>query len=168
MELTFRDADSGDLDSIVDIFRDCWLNSYKELLPEDVRNEMTLEKARELWAPPVTPSDKSRATLVCEIEGKVVGFARIGSDPVKTELGHLFSLYVGSQVAGRGIGQMILNTALLRLTTMGFKEISLWVFKDNLIAQNLYRKNGFLPTGLERTDARWKISEIEMLSTTQT
>ncbi len=168
MELSVRNAESGDLDSIVDIFRDCWLNSYKELLPEDVRNEMTFEKARELWAPAVVLSDKSRTTLVCEIAGKVVGFARIGSDPVKTERGHLFSLYVSSKVAGRGIGQMILNTARSRLTTMGFKEISLWVFKDNLIAQGLYLKNGFLPTDQERTDARWKISEIEMLSTTQT
>lgn len=162
MSFEVRIATSEDLEDIVDIFLECWQQSYRDLLPEDVRLKMTKESARELWRPSLS-SRLDKKTLLIISEKFVVGVARFGSDIQIPERGHLFSLYIHPKYAGKGFGKALLVEVLEVLASEGFTEISLWVFKENQSAQRLYRKCGFLPTGLERTDERWKIPEIEML-----
>jgi ribosomal protein S18 acetylase RimI-like enzyme len=163
MESLVRTATVADLDSLVDIFRACWLTSYKELLPQSVRDEMSVEKAREMWALSVAPHP-DRTTFVIELDGTVVGVARVGSDVTNSVRGHLFSLYVHPDNAGRGLGKTLLRRALASLRENGFEEITLWVFKNNAPTRNLYSSLGFLETGQERIDERWKNPEIEMLA----
>ena len=159
--MKIRTAAPLDLDAIVEVFRACWSISYSELLPDDVRAEMTSEKAREMWGAAVTPHP-DRTTLLVELDEKVVAIARIGIDPNDGTSGHLFSLYVHPENSGRGIGRTLLLEAMKRLTEHGFQRRTLWVFRDNVTAQNLYKSIGFIPTGTEKTDPRWKIPEIEM------
>lgn len=163
MESLVRKATSSDLDTLVDIFRACWLTSYKEILPQSVRDEMSVEKAREMWALSVTPHPE-RTTFVIETDSKVVGVARVGTDVTNSARGHLFSLYVHPDNSGRGLGKFLLRHALASLREIGFEEITLWVFKNNAPTRNLYSSLGFQKTGQERIDDRWKIPEIEMLA----
>jgi ribosomal-protein-alanine N-acetyltransferase len=160
--MTIRPGRADDIDAIVRIFRACWLESYRDLLSEDVRNAMSFEIARDLWLPVLT-SKTDRETLVACIDEDPIGMARIGCDPDFPDRGHLFSLYIEPRYAGKGFGSALLTSALDRLSERGFKEISLWVFKANLGALGLYKKMGFEPTDRERTDTRWKSLEIEML-----
>jgi len=122
---------------------------------------MTSEKAREMWGASVTPHP-DRTTLVVEIADSVVAVARIGIDPNDGMSGHLFSLYVHPNSSGKGIGRTLLLEAMKRLSEQGFTRRTLWVFRDNAIAQKLYSSFGFIPSGAEKTDPRWKIPEIEM------
>jgi ribosomal protein S18 acetylase RimI-like enzyme len=162
MSSEIRLATREDLENIVGVFFACWQESYRDLLPVKVREEMTLEKARELWLPSLgTTSD--RVTLLLLTEGFVVGVARCGRDVTDTGRGHLFSLYIHPKYAGKGFGKALLGSVLEELTEKGLIDISLWVFKENENAQGLYRKAGFSPTGVERTDDRWRIPEIEMV-----
>lgn len=160
--MTIRPGRAEDIDAIVRIFRACWLESYRDLLNEDVRNAMSVEKARDLWLPALT-SKSDRETLVACIGENPIGMARIGRDPDFPDRGHLFSLYIEPEYAGKGFGKALLTTALSWLSERGSTEISLWVFKANLGALGLYKKMGFEPTGRERIDARWQSLEIEML-----
>ena len=161
-----RTATPRDLDAIVDVFRGCWNISYSELLPHDVREGMTSEKAREMWGASVTPHP-DRTTLVVEIADSVVAVARIGIDPNDGMSGHLFSLYVHPNSSGKGIGRALLLEAMKQLAEQGFIRRTLWVFRDNAAAKNLYISIGFIPSGEEKTDPRWKIPEIEMVLTSQ-
>lgn len=163
MESLVRTATVADLDSLVEIFRACWLTSYRDILPLSVRDEMSVEKAREMWALSVTPHPE-RTTFVIELDGTVVGVARVGTDVLNSSRGHLFSLYVHPDNAGRGLGKILLRHALASLRDKGFEEITLWVFKNNAPTRNLYSSLGFLETGQERIDERWKNPEIEMLA----
>lgn len=163
MESLVRTATTADLDSLVDIFRACWLTSYKEILPDSVREEMTVEKARQMWELSVAPHPE-RTTFVIEVDGTVVGVARVGSDVSNSARGHLFSLYVHPNSAGRGLGKILLRHALASLRENRFEEITLWVFKNNAPTRKLYSSLGFLETGQERIDERWKNPEIEMLA----
>jgi ribosomal protein S18 acetylase RimI-like enzyme len=163
MESLVRTATVDDLDSLVEIFRACWLTSYRDILPQSVRDEMSVEKAQEMWALSVIPHPE-RTTFVIEQDGMVVGVARVGSDVSNSTRGHLFSLYVHPDNAGRGLGKLLLRHALASLREKGFEEITLWVFKNNAPTRNLYSSLGFLETGQERIDDRWKIPEIEMLA----
>ena len=159
--MKIRTATPRDLDAIVEVFRACWNLSYAELLPNEVRADMTQERAREMWSAAVT-SHPDRTTLVVELEGSVVAIARIGIDPNDGKSGHLFSLYVHPGNSGQGIGRALLIEAMKRLSEQGFARRTLWVFRDNAIAQKLYSSFGFIPSGAEKTDPRWKIPEIEM------
>lgn len=162
MSFKIRTATSEDLGDIVEVFFECWQDSYQDLLPEDVRREMTKESAGDLWRPSLSPHP-DRKTLLILSDTEVVGVARFGKDPQAPDRGHLFSLYIHPKYAGKGFGKALLAEVLQDLVTEGFTQTSLWVFKENQSAQGLYRKSGFLPTGIERTDERWKIPEIQML-----
>jgi len=162
MVLTIRSAKAEDIDAIVQIFRSCWVQSYRDVLSEEVRNAMTEEKAYELWLPSLS-TNTDRETLLACIEDAPIGIARIGSDPDFPSRGHLFSLYVDPESAGKGFGKALLAAALEKLSVRKFNEISLWVFKANPGAIALYKKLGFEPTGRERTDPRWRSLEIELL-----
>jgi len=163
MNLEVKEASSEDLTTIIAIFLACWNESYRDLLPQHVREEMTLTKARELWLPAVE-NNSERETFIAFVDDVPVGVARFGrsiDDPVR---GHLFSLYIHPKYAGKGLGNALLAQVIAKLKEQNFTEISLWVFKENLSAQGLYNRNGFRATGQERTDERWKIPEIEMLN----
>ncbi|MDP1712806.1 MAG: GNAT family N-acetyltransferase [Candidatus Nanopelagicaceae bacterium] len=162
MEFTIRAGTAEDIDAIVRIFRACWTQSYREVLNDEVRNAMTQEKAYELWLPSLD-THFDRETLVACIDDSPIGIARIGSDPDFPTRGHLFSLYVDPESAGKGFGKALLAAALDKLSVRKFNEISLWVFKANPGAIGLYKKLGFEPTGRERTNPRWRSLEIELL-----
>lgn len=156
--MEIRGATPEDLPKIISVFRQCWNESYKDLLPSSVRESMTEEAAHELWKSAVVPS-VDRKTFVLDVDGQILGVARVGVDGEKT---HLFSLYIAPSAAGKGFGK-----ALLEKVLEGSSTQTLWVFKENEVAQNLYKKFGFNFTGVERIDPRWQIPEVEMSSTTQ-
>jgi len=108
MENVIRPAVPNDLDFLVEIFRSCWLISYKGLLPKEVQDEMTVEKARQMWLLSVQPHP-DRITFIIEENEVAVGVARVGVDVSDETRGHLFSLYVHPNNAGRGLGTKLLN-----------------------------------------------------------
>ena len=163
MDANVRAAEPNDLESLVWVFLACWRTSYREILPEQIRNEMTELKARDLWALSVQPH-ADRKTFVVEIDSQVVGMARVGIDTVNSTRGHLFSLYVHPDFAGKGLGKKLLRHCFESLAASGFEEISLWVFKNNSSTRKLYGSFGFVETGQERIDDRWKNPEIKMLA----
>lgn len=161
--MEFRVATVDDLPVIAEIFLRCWTISYKSVLSESARNSFTLESAAELWRKSIElPEDKQTLLL---IDGeKAVAVFRIGSDKDDPLRGHLFSLYVDPDSAGRGFGKSALREAIERNRDRGFTQMTLWVFADNEIANSLYTKSGFAPTGKSRTTPEWGALEIELIA----
>jgi ribosomal protein S18 acetylase RimI-like enzyme len=157
-----RPVTSQDLGSLVTIFRACWNISYRDLISESVRDAMDVEAATKLLTNAVNPNP-GRYTLIATEGETGLGFASFGSDPEDATRGHLYSLYVSPESAGKGVGFELLNEVISELGKIGKPEITLWVFKENPIAIRLYRKSGFVETGREKTDERWQIPQIEML-----
>ena len=160
--MEFRSATLRDLEKIATLFHACWQISYAELLKEDVRSAMTLTSAMELWKPAlINPNGKD--TVMGFSDSSLVSVFRIGPDPVTSDRGHLFSLYVDPSSSGNGFGKKSLAEAIARLKGLGYREISLWVFAANERARALYESSGFEVTGVTRIDERWREQEIEML-----
>jgi ribosomal protein S18 acetylase RimI-like enzyme len=157
-----RPVTSQDLGSLVTIFRACWNISYRDLISESVRDAMDVEAATKLLTNAVNPNP-GRYTLIATEGETGLGFASFGSDSDDVTKGHLFSLYVSPESAGKGVGFELLNEVISELGKIGKPEITLWVFKENPIAIGLYRKSGFVETGREKTDERWQIPQIEMM-----
>jgi len=160
--VNIRPVNSQDLGSLVTIFRACWNVSYRDLISDSVRTAMDIEAATKLLTSAANPKP-GRYTLIAD-EAKIgLGFASFGSDPEDATKGHLHSLYVSPESAGKGVGTKLLNEVITQLTQIGKPDITLWVFKENSIAIGLYQKTGFVETGREKTDERWQIPQIEML-----
>jgi ribosomal protein S18 acetylase RimI-like enzyme len=90
-------------------------------------------------------------------EESVIFIAYHAQDPVGfTQLYPLFSsvnmhrtwilndLYVNENVRGKGIGESLLKKAIAYAEETGAKGLSLETGEDNLIAQKLYKKIGFI------------------------
>jgi ribosomal protein S18 acetylase RimI-like enzyme len=161
--MEFRAATVDDLPVIAEIFLRCWTISYASVLSESARDSFTLESAAELWRKSIElPEDKQTLLL---IDGeKAVAVFRIGSDKDDSSRGHLFSLYVDPNSAGRGFGKSALKEAIERNRDRGFTQMTLWVFANNEIANSLYTKSGFAPTGKSRTTPEWGALEIELIA----
>ena len=159
--MLIRPVESSDLGSLVTIFRACWNISYRDLISAEVREAMDVATTTNLLAASANPKP-GRFTLVA-IENDTLGFASFGNDADDESRGHLFSLYVSPESAGKGVGSKLLAEVIANLVHIDKTEITLWVFKENPTAIGLYRKFGFSETGREKTDERWQIPQIEML-----
>ena len=143
------------------VFRACWNISYRDLISTKVREAMDVATTTNLLTPAANPKP-GRFTLVATDE-EIIGFASFGNDADDESRGHLFSLYVSPESAGKGIGSALLTSVITQLVALDKPDITLWVFKENPTAIGLYRKFGFSETGREKTDERWQIPQIEML-----
>jgi ribosomal protein S18 acetylase RimI-like enzyme len=159
--MQIRPVESSDLGSLVTIFRACWNISYRDLISAEVRKAMDVATTTNLLIASANPKP-GRFTRVATGD-EALGFASFGSDADDESRGHLFSLYVSPESAGKGVGSELLNEVISELDKIGKPEITLWVFKENPTAIGLYRKFGFVETGREKTDERWQIPQIEML-----
>lgn len=161
--MQFLNATLDDLPVIADIFLRCWTVSYARVLSDSARASFTAESAADLWRTSIeVPGDKQTLLL---IDGeKTVAVFRIGSDKDDPSRGHLFSLYVDPDSAGRGFGKSALKEAIDRNRDGGFTHMTLWVFANNEIANSLYTKSGFAPTGKSRTTPEWGALEFELIA----
>ena len=123
---------------------------------------MDVEAATKLLTSAVNPKP-GRFTLIATEEETGLGFASFGNDPEDSTRGHLYSLYVSPESAGKGVGTKLLTEVISKLGETGLPDVTLWVFKENPIAIGLYLKSGFVEPGREKTDERWQIPQIEML-----
>lgn len=161
--MKLRLANASDLSDIANLFLNCWTISYANVLSQETREAMTLDSAMELWERALT-TNLDRKTILALENDELLGFFRVGSDPKNSLRGHLFSLYISPDFAGKGFGKTLLEAAIEEIKVQGFSLMSLWVFDENKIAKSLYAKYGFVVTGENRITPEWNTSEIEMLN----
>jgi ribosomal protein S18 acetylase RimI-like enzyme len=75
----------------------------------------------------------------------------------------LIAMWVRPLARGRGVGDLLVETAVQHAATQGLSRVTLDVAVDNLSARRLYERRGFRPTG--RTGALPHdpgVAEVEM------
>ncbi|MCD6248665.1 MAG: ribosomal protein S18-alanine N-acetyltransferase [Hadesarchaea archaeon] len=80
--------------------------------------------------------------LVAEVNGKIVGYAIAVMRWWRT--GHILAIGVDPLYRRRGIGSMLMTSALNRLREKGAREVRLEVRASNRAAQKFYLKLGFV------------------------
>ncbi|MDZ7628609.1 MAG: GNAT family N-acetyltransferase [Parvularculaceae bacterium] len=111
--------------------------------------EKFLEKNHSRHAYRALLEDPSYATWIAETEtGAAVGYAVAGPctlpvPDMPANSGELVRLYLVDEAKGAGLGGRLLDTSLDFLRRR-FSSIYLSVYRDNLIAQRLYSRAGFV------------------------
>lgn len=155
-----REATQGDCNGIGKVYCDSWKAAYQNILPQNYLNSLTVTNC--------TPDKVSVDDIVLLKQERVVGICHISEARNRDNKvwGEIVSIYLLPEIWGSGIiGSELFQSALKKLKQRGFKNICLWVLKDNIRARKFYEKNGFAVSGneCETEIAECNISEVEYI-----
>ena len=87
-----------------------------------------------------------RAQFLVRADGQPVGTAGCFIEPDGTA--QLVSMWVNPDWRGQGAGDVLVSAVLGWARRAGYPDVRLWVTIDNAVAQRLYARHGFSPTGV--------------------
>lgn len=160
-DLQLRIAVADDAPKLAGVFIAAWRASYPGIIDEEVLDGLDEHEITD-WLRTLTTSHGPTICLVQTQTGRVLGFSRHGEDPDDSRRGHIYSLYVHPDAAGRGIGSALLQHNLQLLTKRGLNTVTLWVFEQNEVARRLYASFGFSPDGARRVEPKYGAQEIRL------
>jgi mycothiol synthase len=86
--------------------------------------------------------DAGDVLMLRDASGRLVGYDWVKVEPGAAE-GEIYVLGVDAELAGRGLGRVLLQAGLARLAERGCDQAGLYVEADNEAAVHLYRSAGF-------------------------
>jgi diamine N-acetyltransferase len=96
-------------------------------------------------------SDPAFAVRVAELDGRMVGYAKLGPPHLpfepRGEAAELRQLYVLEEMKGQGVAHALLEWVIERARDRRADHLYLSVFTDNHRARRFYEKYGFEPEG---------------------
>ena len=149
MTIVYRDASLADLPAIDGLFRRSFADTFAHLYkPEDLAAFFD-NFTPQAWADEMADADY--AFRLAEDEGKLVGFCKLGppSVPVDSRADRLElrQIYLDRRWHGQGIATELMDWAIAEAKKRGVAELYLTVYVDNVRAQRVYERYGFVPVG---------------------
>ena len=141
-----RPATLADVASIAEFQTTAWNDAYRDLVPAEYLDRMTVATRTERWGNRIRLGE--RTILLAERDGRLEGVVsyRLASHPGLVEGLELTSLYVAADIRSSGLGSQLLEFALAN------QPAFLWVFRDNPRAIEFYRRHRFELDGTESLD----------------
>jgi ribosomal protein S18 acetylase RimI-like enzyme len=156
-----------DADRLGEVHVAAWQAGYRGgLMPDDYLDGLSADGRAQLWRDAIAGGVRARAArLVAEDDdGTVVGFVVCGpseGDP-DSVVGEVYSLNVHPDAWGAGHGGALLKAATTALRDAGYPEAVLWVHRDNVRAQQLYERAGWVRDGQTRNQEVFGITVPEV------
>ena len=118
--------------------------------PEDMALHCERSYGESIQAAEIADPDK--VTLVCEHEGRLLGYAQLRWGPaasgvVAARPGEIQRLYVARECHGKGVAADLMNASIDEMRRRRVDVIWLGVWERNPRAIAFYRKFGFVPVG---------------------
>lgn len=87
-------------------------------------------------------SEPAVAVFVAFCQGKMVGFADVGSadKPPSSQCAELYAIYLDPAYIGKGIGQALFRTCVQHAKAQGFTEMKAQVLSRNSLARTFYER----------------------------
>lgn len=145
--MNLKRANVDDAEIISNIHALSWKVAFKGLLPQqyldELKNDFWVGTFKEWMA-----KNALTAQLVYE-NNLAVGCISYGKsrDDLLPEWAEIVSIYVLPNYWGKGYGSKLLNTALLEIRQLDYKNAYLWVLEGNLNAKAFYENKGFFYNG---------------------
>jgi len=146
VKFELRLATPRDALKIADLQIAAWRAAFLPLLPDGFqippREQFLIMGQRTLAEPEV---ERTVATA-----DRVVGFLSHGpsrDEGAPARVGEVRALFVHPEAWRHGVGAALVANALERLRGEGFREATLWSFRDNQRANAFYERQGFEPDG---------------------
>ncbi|MDB5930339.1 MAG: GCN5-related N-acetyltransferase [Polaromonas sp.] len=136
-----RPATARDAKAIAEIHVATWHAAYKDLMPADHLNKMTVEKRQAYWREAIEYSEPQLlvATDGEEIVG-FVGYDRSRDPKTRSTVGEIWAMYVAPAHWGKGVGLLLWDGARDGLKDEGCTQVTLWVLLGNERALRFYEQ----------------------------
>lgn len=144
--MIIRLADIDDAHAIATIHVRSWQHAYRDILPEDGLNALSIDQRATQWAGWLQAESSPLRTLVAEVDDEVVGFTSWGPanevdlDPATLML---YSIYMLPESAGKGIGSALLEAVEVEMIASGAEIGALQVLEQNAPTRTFYEKRGW-------------------------
>jgi len=138
MELIIREVKPQEVLDTARIYIDCWQRDYREVVPEEMLNNMSLEQEAEECSQWLYGNEDLTLLYVAMDDSKMAGYIAASPNtehPLEYEM-EINGLFVERQYRGRGIGLRLMNYMMKELAKRGFAKVLLYNFKDT-------KSNGF-------------------------
>jgi L-amino acid N-acyltransferase YncA len=151
--VTVRDAEETDLPAITQIYNEGIVDRIATLETE----ERSVEERR-AW---LAAHDRRHPVMVAEEEGIVRGWASLNPFNPRPAYRHVvdFSIYVGREARGRGVGSTLMDAVIERARKLGYHKLVLAGFPFNEAGVALYQRAGFREVGVYKEqgvlDGQW-------------
>lgn len=128
MDIVIRNMEENDLDDVMEIEKDAFTTPWprESFLMEITKNQLA-------------------KYIVAEIDGVVVGYGGIW---LIVDEGHITNIAVKSKYRGLGVGNALVEGLVFLCTKLDIKGMTLEVRVSNEVAKSLYKKYGFVESGI--------------------
>ena len=145
-DIIIRESIESDYTTITDISIIGWRHAYRGMLEQELLDSLSFEEILERkkkWF-----SGEGHCSIVAVIEGAVVGFCDFGvSRRPEYGPGEIKAIYLLPQYQGRGVGKLIMQSAMSKLREYNLIPFSVSTLEQNIAAQKFYEKLGFDQVG---------------------
>lgn len=151
--ISVRFAQEADLPAITRIYNEGIVDRIATLETE----KRTVEERR-AW---LVSRDERHPVLVATRDGIVLGWASLNVFNPRPAYRHVadFSVYVGREARGQGVGSALLEAVIERARELGYHKLVLAAFPFNEAGLALYRRFGFREVGIYKEqgvlDGQW-------------
>jgi len=128
-----RPAVARDAKAIAQVHVATWHAAYKDLMPADYIEKMTLQKRQAYWSEAIEFGEP-QVLVATDGDGEVVGFVGFdrSRDPkTRATVGEIWALYVLPEHWRKGVGLALWDGARDGLKDEGCTQVTLWVLLGN-------------------------------------
>ena len=149
MSIAYRNATIRDAGALAELGKATFVATFGHLYqPSDL--DVFLENhTPDAWEREL--ADPAFAVRVAELDGRMVGYAKLGPPHLpfepRGEAAELRQLYVLEEMKGQGVGHALIEWVIDRARDRRADHLYLSVFTDNQRARRFYEKYGFEPEG---------------------
>ena len=155
--MNIREANINDAEGIANVHVKSWQAAYRGIMPKDYLLSLSVKEKIETWLKSL--SEKSLGiNLVVEKNKEIIGFCVFGpardNDLKYHNVGELVALNILPSYWGNGYGTRIINYVFNKSKLREWQALYLWVLKQNERAIAVYKKNGFILEGSQKSSTK--------------
>jgi ribosomal protein S18 acetylase RimI-like enzyme len=115
-------------------------------VPIEDEREVAIRQVSELLSEGVKTKEHFLYTIVAKKTGETVGHLWVKME-VEKKHAFIYDISIREDLRGRGFGRQALRLLDAKLAEKKVEQVGLFVWADNVIAQNLYESEGYYPVG---------------------
>ncbi|HEY4552378.1 MAG TPA: GNAT family N-acetyltransferase [Bacillaceae bacterium] len=131
--MVIRKAEVTDAEGIAKVHVDCWRTTYKQIVPDEVLDNLTYERRTQLWIHNISCED-SYVFVAENDKGDIIGFScgereKTGNYPGFE--GDVTSIYILEEHQGRNIGKALIRELFHQFQSIEVYSVLVWVLEKN-------------------------------------